>query len=374
MFLALVLSCILPSSFAAPAQRMPAAQECPNEILRFGDLILLGEAPVYLKAKNLAARFAPHNIHVYLHGESGVGKELFARYLHYNSPRASKPFIACNAAAFTETIVESELFGHERGAFTGASAKRAGVFEQADGGTLFLDEIGDLPMAVQIKLLRVLDGYAFQRVGGTDFISPNVRVVVATNLDLAKEVEEKRFRMDLFHRITAAVIQIPPLRQRPQDIELLANHYLKPFKTGSSAGLEFSPEALAAMQAHPWTGNVRELSNLVTRAAVMAQGPQILPEDLGLAPATPSEDPIARTVAGQPFDLSVVTHLLGLFEPTSLARASKTVTTEVQKALLLAALRATNNRVGAAAELLKINRTTLHKQLKALNLVVPETE
>jgi Nif-specific regulatory protein len=217
---------------------------------------------------------------VLLLGESGTGKELIARAIHYNSPQAEGPFITLNCAALPENLVESELFGHEKGAFTGATAVRKGRFELADGGTLFLDEIGELPLTMQSKLLRVLQERAFERVGGGKTITVQVRLIAATNLDLERAVAEGRFREDLYYRLKVVPIRVPPLRERKVDIPLLVDHFLKRLRQEHQKPTTIVPEALARLVDHHWPGNVRELENTLERLVIMGRQPQIQLQDV----------------------------------------------------------------------------------------------
>ena len=229
------------------------------------------------------ARIASSNATVVIHGESGVGKELLAASLHYNSTRAQKPFVKVNCGAIPEGLLESEFFGHEKGAFTGAVARRTGRFEHADGGTLFLDEIGELPLALQVKLLRVLQDREFERVGGDKTLRVDVRLVAATNRDLEAMVAAGTFRSDLFYRLNVVSLTVPPLRERVGDIAVLAAHFLRKFTAEHAREIDgFDDHALAIMQRYSWPGNVRELSNAVERAVVMSTGNTLFAEDLPL--------------------------------------------------------------------------------------------
>ena len=211
-----------------------------------------------------------------LEGESGTGKELFARALHALSPRADGPFVAINCAAIPETLLETELFGHEKGAFTGAAARKPGRFELAHRGTLFLDEIGDLPLALQAKILRALEEKQFERVGGTQSLHVDVRVVAATNRQLKQRVAERQFREDLYFRLSVFPIQIPPLRERPDDILILARHFVEKFcRDLNKKLLTLAPAAIDELQAYPWPGNVRELQNCIERAVILTEGDTI---------------------------------------------------------------------------------------------------
>jgi two-component system, NtrC family, response regulator AtoC len=227
-------------------------------------------------ASEVARKAAKSDATVLLLGESGTGKEVLARAVHAWSPRAAGPFVAVNAAALAETLLESELFGHEKGAFTGAAGRKAGKFELAQSGTIFLDEIGDIPAATQAKLLRVLQERAFERVGGTETITVDVRVVAATNRDLKKAVAEGGFREDLYYRLNVVSIPLMPLRERRADIRPLAEHFLAALKPGT----RLSAEAVAALERHDWPGNARELRNAIERAAALMEGVEIVPADL----------------------------------------------------------------------------------------------
>jgi two-component system NtrC family response regulator len=264
-------------------------QQEAESVARFEDL--LGTSPRMRELFTLTERVAPSNTTVLITGESGTGKELIARAIHLKSPRRQGAFIPINGGAIPETLLESELFGHEKGAFTGAHIRRQGRVEQANGGTLFLDEVGELPLSLQVKLLRFLQEREIERVGGRERIAVDVRVVAATNTDLVKAIAAGRFREDLYYRLSVVTMAIPPLRERGEDVLLLANALLRRFKL-EMAGKKirgFSPEALAAVRAHAWPGNVRELENRVQRAVIVAAGPLITPGDLELAPSTPGE-------------------------------------------------------------------------------------
>jgi len=256
---------------------------------RFEDL--LGTSSGMREVFGLIERVATSSTTVLITGESGTGKELIARAIHAKSPRRDGPFIPINGGAIPETLLESELFGHEKGAFTGAHVRRQGRVEQADGGTLFLDEVGELPLTLQVKLLRFLQEREIERVGGRQRILVNVRVIAATNTDLRKGIEAGRFRDDLYYRLSVVTLAMPPLRERGEDVLLLADAFLRRFRhEGNGKRVRgFSPEALAALWAHTWPGNVRELENRVQRAVIVAAGPVLTPADLELAPAAPGK-------------------------------------------------------------------------------------
>lgn len=283
-------------SAAARALERQHLQKENEELYReiSGRRSLLGSSVAMLELYKQIAQVAPTNATVLIQGESGSGKELVARTVHERSRRASAPFFAVNCAALSEGLLESELFGHERGAFTGANAARRGLFEEADGGTLFLDEIGDVSPKMQVQLLRVLQEGEVRRVGGNRAISIDIRVVAASNRDLAADVAERRMRADLYYRLNVVTLRLPPLRQRPEDIAALARHFA--FRQALGLGRpapELSNETLAVLKAHAWPGNVRELENAMARAVAMCQRNVVLPADLpltvGAASPTSSE-------------------------------------------------------------------------------------
>src|SRR3989440_1393288 len=249
-----------------------------------------GQSRALLEAQDKAKKVAVGTTTVLLLGESGTGKELFARMIHDLSPRKNGPFVAINCAAIPRELLESELFGHERGSFTGATGRKIGKFELGDKGTVFLDEIGDMDMGLQAKLLRVLEGDRFMRVGGTSPVKADVRVVAATNKDLHAAVAQHAFREDLYYRLNVFPLVIPPLRDRREDIPLLVEHFLAMYSRDlKREGLTVSSEAKEIMMHHPWTGNIRELQNCIERAVILCDGHEILPEHIGLrAPAGPA--------------------------------------------------------------------------------------
>jgi two-component system response regulator AtoC len=274
-------------------------------------------------------------------GESGSGKEVLARAIHAESPRSAGPFVAVSCAALTETLLESELFGHEKGAFTGAIARRKGKFELAQGGTLFLDEVGDVSPKLQLDLLRVLEERRFQRVGGTETLEVDVRVVAATHRDLRRLAVERSFREDLYYRLNVIPITLPPLRERREDIPFLVQQFLDRFSKDLHRGLTgVSPEAMTALVAHPWPGNVRELRNVLERGAVVAQGNVIQLADLGLA-----EPDAAPGPSGGPLSLE-----------------------EVEKRHVEEVLRWAGGNVTHAARVLGIDRMTLYNKIKRYGL------
>jgi DNA-binding NtrC family response regulator len=252
---------------------------------------IIAKSPAMAAAVDLARRVAPKRSNVLLTGETGTGKELFAGLIHEASPRASGPLVKVNCAALPETLLESELFGHERGSFTGADRRRIGRFEEASGGTLFLDEVGELSPAIQAKLLRVLQDQEFHRVGGTQSLRTDARLVAATNVDLEAEVRRGAFREDLYFRLDVIRIHLPPLRERPEDVIELAQRFQAEFAGGPGAPRGFEADAMARLCAHRWPGNVRELRNAIERAQLFAPGPRIRAADLRLIEPDRLADP-----------------------------------------------------------------------------------
>lgn len=246
---------------------------------QFGNII--GKSVGMRRIYQLIEKVAPSKATVLITGESGTGKELIARAIHYNSPRREQPFISVNCGALPETLLESELFGHEKGAFSGAVSQRKGRFELAHGGTLFLDEISEMSPPLQVKLLRILQEMEFERVGGSHTLKVDVRVVAASNRNLKDEVASTRFRADLFYRLNVVHVPIPPLRERTDDIPLLVNHFLSKYAAeGGASRVEMDPEALHLLLEYPWPGNVRELENVIERAVILCNGERISPKDL----------------------------------------------------------------------------------------------
>ncbi len=246
---------------------------------------IVGLSPQMVEVYRLVARAAVTDATILIQGETGTGKELIARAIHYGSSRGTRPFVPVDCTALPETLFESELFGHERGAFTGAVATKRGLFEAAHGGTIFLDEIGDLPPALQAKLLRVLQERQVRRVGGGETIPVDVRVLAATNRDLRKRVETGEFREDLYYRLSVVTIAVPPLRERREDIPLLAHHFLERLARERNVPARgIAPLALGRLAAHDWPGNVRELENVIARAATLSSAPVLIPDDFPLEP------------------------------------------------------------------------------------------
>jgi DNA-binding NtrC family response regulator len=304
-------------------------------------------------------------------GESGTGKELAAAQLHAWSARAARPFVSVNAACFAPSLLESELFGHEAGAFTGATSRRAGLFELASGGTLFLDEVGELPLELQPKLLRVLEGHPFRRVGGERPIVADVRVVSATNCRMAEAVAKGRFRLDLYHRLRVVEVPLPPLRERGADAELLAIHFVS--RLGVELGkpeIEIAPETLAAVRAHTWPGNVRELKNAMERAIVLNRTGRITPGDLPGDAREPVSHDVRPSLPGDsrhslPHD-RIATPLLHRAAPESgpPALSSGHGLDDIVKRHVLEAYQESAGNLARAARALGIGRATLRRRLR----------
>jgi two-component system nitrogen regulation response regulator GlnG len=330
---------------------------------------ILGEAKAMQEVFRAIGRLARSNITVLINGESGTGKELVARALHRHSPRAAHGFVALNMAAIPRDLMESELFGHEKGAFTGAVARRLGRFEQADGGTLFLDEIGDMPPDTQTRLLRVLSDGEFYRVGGTTPVKVDVRIIAATHQHLERLVEEGRFREDLFHRLNVIRIHIPALRERREDIPLLMRHFLRRAADELQAERkEILPEALAHLQAYGWAGNVRQLENTARWLIVMASGKEIHVEDL------PPE--ILQREPSAPVEHLGWADQLGCWLLERLQAGDRAVldraVPEFESRVIRTALAFTGGRRIEAAELLGWGRNTLTRKIKELRIEVAE--
>ena len=314
---------------------------------------ILGESSAIRRVIETAKKAAVSNATILLLGESGTGKEVFANAIHRWSGRRDKSFIIVNCVALSEHLLESELFGHEKGAFTGAHQTKKGKFELAHGGSVFLDEIGDMPAPLQAKLLRVLQDHRFERVGGTQPIYADIRIIAATNRDLGNAVRDGRFREDLYYRLNVVSLTLPPLRERREDVLVLARHLVAAYAAETKKPVRgFTAEAMDQLMAQPWPGNVRELANVIERAVVLCGGHEIGPEDLALTvPAAPRlATPLPLSAPGRDFQTQVET-----FKQT----------------IIKAALRETGGNQTKAAELLGLPRTHLVKLLRALKIREP---
>jgi len=311
---------------------------------------LVGSSPAMLDVYKLVARVSESRSTVLLQGESGTGKELIARAIHANSPRRDKPFIPVNCGALPDTLLESEMFGHEKGAFTGAVGLKAGLFEAATGGTLFLDEIGELGPALQVKLLRVMQDQEVRRVGGTTSVKVDVRIIAATNRDLEQLVKEDKFRDDLFYRLNVVRITLPSLVDRKEDIPMLAHHFLQKYVGGTSSGVRgFLPETMALLKEYRWPGNVRELENAVERAVSLSHGPLVTPDDLpeSIRTAAPLEAKSTSASDGDEVCLTLE---------------------EVEKRHLIRVLKEMKGNKVKAAKILGIDRRTLYRMAERFGL------
>jgi len=326
---------------------------------RYGFGGIIGKSKLMLEIFRLVEKVANTRANVLVTGESGTGKELIAKAIHYSGPRSQGPFVAVNCSALAETLLESELFGHEKGAFTDAHVTRKGRFELSHKGTLFLDEIGDMPGSLQAKLLRVLQERKFERVGGSETIETDVRVIAATNQDLKREVKAGRFREDLFYRLNVVRIHVPPLRERTDDLPLLVTHFIKKYSAeNDKLDLKVSPEALRRVYAYPWPGNVRELENAVERAVILCSGDTIqaedLPEDLSKSEGAEQGLTLEQDIDVEAF----IPPPLGLNEALE----------AVEKGLLHRAMRRANNVQSHAAKLLGIKKNVMQYKIKKYSL------
>lgn len=330
---------------------------------------MIGESSAMQKVYKTIGQVVNTDATILIQGESGTGKELVAKTIHYSSPRWNKPFIALHCAAIPRELLESELFGHEKGSFTGALERRIGKFELAEGGTLFLDEVGDIPLDIQTKLLRVVQDREYSRVGGREIQKADVRILAATNQDLERAVREKRFREDLYFRLKVIPIFLPPLRERRGDIPLLVSYFVEKINREMGTRISgLSPEALKLLEEHPWPGNVRELENTLIRAAVLSPGPILFPKDFTLQ---------SRQVGGAPevdnLSLEEIIHrkLEDYFERTKgvdIDNLYNLVVERVEKPLIELTLKKSRGNQIKAAQILGINRNTLRKKIADLRI------
>jgi DNA-binding NtrC family response regulator len=326
-----------------------AGAAVPLPALRAGGVGLVGSSPALLEAFKTVGRVAASPATVLVTGESGTGKELVAQALHRMSPRATRPFVAVNCAAIPEDLLESELFGHERGAFTGAVARKVGRFERASGGTLFLDEIGDMSLVLQAKILRALQEKEIERLGGEERIPVDVRIVAATHRDLQRRIADGDFREDLYYRLAVVRVQLPPLRERGGDVRTLALHFAAHFASVYGRELRaFAAEALDRLEAHVWAGNVRELRNVVERAVLSARGETILPEHLEIDDARSVPAPTAAALPGYTPTLSMA---------------------EVEALHIARVLDEVDRHFGKASEILGMHRNTVSRKAQEYGII-----
>ena len=312
---------------------------------------LVGSSPAMLEVYKLVARVSESKSTVLLQGESGTGKELIARAIHGNSPRRDKPFVPVNCGALPDTLLESEMFGYEKGAFTGAVGTKTGLFESASGGTLFLDEVGELGQALQVKSLRIMQDHEVRRVGGTHSIKVDVRIIAATNRDLEQFVKEGKFRDDLFYRLNVVRITLPSLTERQEDIPMLAHYFLQKCATGTTTPVRgFHPDTMELLNRYRWPGNVRELENAIERAVSLSHGPLLTPDDL---PAAIRQAPIHAEAKPESPDVT---------EPVCLTLE------EVEKRHLVRVLKETKGNKVKASKILGIDRRTLYRMAERFGL------
>ncbi len=334
----------------ASALRRAVAEETRERKTRFGIHNLVGRSGAMREILDLIQKISRSQATtVLVRGESGTGKDMIAKAIHYESSRAERPFMNITCTALQDTLLESELFGHEKGAFTDAKTQKKGLFELAHGGTVFLDEIGDMSPTLQAKLLRALEEKAFRRIGGTQDIRVDVRVIAATNRNLEKAIEEKRFREDLYYRLNVITIDVPPLRERREDIPLLAEHFLGRFAEDFRKGpLRLAPEAVRKLQAYDWPGNVRELRNVIERAVLLGSGPAVTEDDLVLGRSSPASEGGRR--------------LLPL--PSKGIRFE-----DLERDLVIQALERTGGNQTRAGELLGMTRDQIHYRMEKFGLL-----
>ena len=353
--------------------RVPAAIPEIDPTPATGDL-LIGRCPAMQEVYKAIGRVARQEVTVLIQGESGTGKELVARAIYQHSRRADKPFLAINCAAITETLLESELFGHERGAFTGADRKRIGKFEQCHGGTIFLDEVGEMTPLTQAKVLRLIQEQQFERVGGNDTIATDVRLIAATNADLEKRIEEGNFRRDLYFRLNVFAIRLPALRDRGDDIDLLMEHFVNRFSQELGKPVhEIAPETLAALRAYSWPGNVRELQSILKQALLKMQGSVLRPDFLPAKLRNP------RSIADAGADAADVSGVFDWdqFVAGRIAANSTDLYSEalerMESEIIVRVLRHTGGNQLQAAKILGITRGSLRTKIRALGITVTRT-
>jgi len=331
------------------------------------EITFIGKSKAVQDVFKTVGRIAPKDVPVIIQGESGTGKELVAKLIHTNSPRNEGPFIAVNSAAIPRELMESELFGYEKGAFTGAIETRLGKFELANNGTLFLDEIGDMALDLQSKLLRAIQGQEFYRVGGKQPIQVDVRIIAATNQDIEKAVEEKKFREDLLYRLNVVTIKLPPLRSRKEDIPLLAEYFLQKFQ--EEMGIEprtISPNATNALKSYSWPGNVRQLENILRRAVLLSPNPMLTPDDVSLPRERRNRESLEDIISSR------LEGYINSIDASGKHELYDTIVPFMERPLIKLVLKKTGGNQVKTAEILGINRNTLRKKIKELGIKVEE--
>ena len=364
------------------------SERAPQRLeLSSGNYNIVGMSPRMQEVFHILGRVAPTDSTILITGESGTGKELIAQAAHYNSRRREKPLVPVNCGAIPEDLLESELFGHEKGSFTGAIRTRIGRFELAHEGTIFLDEIGNMSPALQVKILRILQEQTFERVGGSSTIKTNARIIAATNADLEKKIEEGKFREDLYYRLNVIPITLPPLRERKSDIPVLANYFLEKYRKSHNALVEeISESAMNALVNYHWQGNVRELENIIERVVILCPGRKITTKDLpqkilnpdGSSPAVSSKQTELFTEEEDREEKPIHEDVLSMINQTyqnsfftgipSEGICLKTTIENFERELILEALGKTDWVKNKACKLLKLNRTTLVEKIKKLGL------
>ncbi|MES2569025.1 MAG: sigma-54 dependent transcriptional regulator, partial [Verrucomicrobiota bacterium] len=364
------LKVVVDAALKAQAEMKAATAFKPQLTVEEHQDSIVGKSPAMQQVFKMVGRVSHSDAPVMITGESGSGKELVARAIHHYSQRSTKSFVAINCAAIPDQLLESELFGHEKGAFTGASGQRIGRFEQSHGGSLFLDEIGDMPLPLQSKVLRVLQDGQFSRVGGNETLKSDVRIITATNKNLEQEVGDKRFREDLFYRLNVVRIQLPPLRQRIEDIRILAEYFLRKVATQKRLPqMHLSEEAVRVLESHNWPGNVRELENTIQRACVLATSELLLPKDIPLGNAQPAEMPAmpagdTLAPAGPLTTEAAIEILLKAAQGDSEVQ----LLPWLEREFMLYAMKTTKGNQVRAAKLLGITRATLRKRIERFGI------
>jgi two-component system nitrogen regulation response regulator GlnG len=362
------LKVVVDAALKAQAEMKAATTFKPQLTVEEHQDSIVGKSAAMQQVFKMIGRVAHSDAPVMITGETGTGKELVARAIHHYSGRSAKSFVAINCAAIPEQLLESELFGHEKGSFTGATGTRVGRFEQSNGGTLFLDEIGDMPLPLQSKILRVLQDGEFSRVGGNDVLKTDVRIVAATNKNLEQEVARKAFREDLFYRLNVVRVQLPPLRQRTEDIRLLAEYFLQKVATKKLLPrLQLSEEAIRVLEGYSWPGNVRELENTIQRACVLAASDLLTPKDIPLGHEATGAPAPEAAAAGATAELTTETAIEVLLKAAQ-SDPDVQLLPWLEREFTLYAMKATKGNQVRAAKLLGITRATLRKRIERFGI------
>ncbi len=362
------LKVVVDAALKAQAEMKSATTFKPQLTVEEHQDSIVGKSVAMQQVFKMVGRVSSSDAPVMITGESGTGKELVARAIHHYSGRSNRSFVAINCAAIPEQLLESELFGHEKGSFTGATGTRVGRFEQSNGGTLFLDEIGDMPLPLQSKILRVLQDGEFSRVGGNETLKTDVRIVAATNKNLEQEVAKKTFREDLFYRLNVVRVQLPPLRQRTEDIRLLAEYFLQKVATKKLLPrLQLSEEAMRVLEGYSWPGNVRELENTIQRACVLGSSDLLTPKDIPLGNDQPNENVPTSHGAAPAVELTTETAIEVLLKAAQVDPDVQLLPW-LEREFTLYAMKATKGNQVRAAKLLGITRATLRKRIERFGI------